>query len=403
MSRGQKRNLRNRILLNLDRETQSFDLPAKFMVKHHLPESSLTGFKSPVHENARSLLVPLNPHCPNLLPIEEKPSTLYPRGGLPSQGDCRSPKSRDSLFKRALFRGLTGIFREFNPNTHFFDPGQHCNPHVIPITLGLPCLSKIMKALLGGRKAVLEPTDAIFQSCPLEGFCQGILSLTLHHQRKLLHVVIRISDDNPYLIAFEHVDVLRLNRKSHRTGITEITERSDRTHEKSLGLSGENNKDGTEHRRECSCRPEPALRTASPHLAGRIDSTDVSLSFLDELLQKLLGDAAPSIIRKLQSSTDTLLNFRVTGLQPPRNLDQGNPSSERLDQPLQGRPKKPQPDQTKEKPADLDRKGSKNEVSRHRHQKPTQHHGRHGRHSTKDLHSADPLQKGLEGLGNFPG
>ena len=153
-----------------------------------------------------------------------------------------------------------------------------------------------MKALLCGRKAILKPANPIFQTCTLEGFCQRVLSLSLHYESELLHIVVRVFDDNPDLITLKHVDILGLNRKPHRSGITQITEGSYCPDKKALGLSRENNKDGDKNPREASCRPEPALCPAGPHFPGRVDSLDVSLGFLNQLLQKPFGDSALGVI-----------------------------------------------------------------------------------------------------------
>ena len=153
-----------------------------------------------------------------------------------------------------------------------------------------------MKALLGGRKAILKPANTIFQTCTFKGFCQRVLSLSLHYQSKLLHIVVRVFDGNPDLITLKHVDILGLDCKPYCSGITQITEGSYCPDKKTLGLSRENNKDGDKNPREASCRPEPALCPAGPHFPGWVDPLDISLGFLNQLLQEPFGDSTLGVI-----------------------------------------------------------------------------------------------------------
>ncbi len=153
-----------------------------------------------------------------------------------------------------------------------------------------------MKALLRRGKAILKPADTILHPCKLEHFRQRILALTLHHKSKLLHIVVRVFDDDPDLITFKDINIFWLDRKPHRTGIAQIAEGSYRPDKKALGLSRENNKDGNKNCCECSSWPEPALRPTCPHLSGRIDPFDISLSFLNQLLQKPLGNSTLGMV-----------------------------------------------------------------------------------------------------------
>ncbi len=153
-----------------------------------------------------------------------------------------------------------------------------------------------MKALLRRGKAILKPADTILHPCKLEHFRQRILALTLHHKSKLLHIVVRVFDDNPDLITFKDINIFRLDRKPHRPGIAQVTERSYCPDKKTPGLFRENNKDGNKNCCECSSRPEPALRPTCPYLSGRVDPFDISLSFLNQLLQKPLGNSTLGMV-----------------------------------------------------------------------------------------------------------
>ncbi len=140
-----------------------------------------------------------------------------------------------------------------------------------------------METLLRRGKAILKPADTILHTCKLKHFRQRILSFTLHDESKLLHVIVRVFDDYPDLIAFEHIKIFWFDRKPHRAGIAQIAEGSYRPDKKTLGFSRIYDEGRDKNCCEGGSRPEPALRPASPHLLRWIDPLDISLSFLDQL------------------------------------------------------------------------------------------------------------------------
>ena len=105
-----------------------------------------------------------------------------------------------------------------------------------------------METLLRRGKAILKPADTILHACKLKHFRQRILSFTLHDESKLLHIVVRVFNNDPDLIAFKYIKIFWFDRKPHRPGITQITEGSYCPDKKTLSFSRIYNKGGDKNR-----------------------------------------------------------------------------------------------------------------------------------------------------------
>ena len=145
-----------------------------------------------------------------------------------------------------------------------------------------------MKTLLCRRQTILKPADPVFHSGALKSFSQGLLTLTLHDESQLIRTIVRVFNDNFYLVAFQDLDVLGINCETYRPGVTKITERSNCSNQETLGLSGVDH----EYRHKDGCKgrrwPEPTLGPARPHLRGRVNPANIPLRFLHQLLEKHL-------------------------------------------------------------------------------------------------------------------
>ncbi len=372
-------------------------------MEHDLAEAALFRFKRPVDGHPGSVRSGDEAHGSHFPAIQEESSTLHSRGGGALHRDRRSAQGGNAAFERTFLPGLIGVFREVDYNLHLLDSWQGRHRDVVSIAPGFCDLCKVVKTVLGCGQAILKPADTVFHPGPPEGFGERLLPLTFHDEGKLLRLGIGVFDDDLYLVSFQDLNVLGLNGEAYRSGISKIAEGRNRPDQETLGLPGINHEDQDEDGRQPGRRPEPALGSAGPHLDGGIHFPDIPLCLQHEFLEKPFRDSSPGIARQFQGGADPLLDFRVPGLQPSRDLHQGDAIPEGLYKPGPDRPERPHHDGSQQDPAHHHRHQTKDPVSGHGEEEPPQHDSCHRGQTSENLHAAHPSQEGLQGLDNLPG
>ena len=366
---------RRLVQLHLHRETDAFDLALQAMSQHHLAQSVLFRDESPIEFHPAAPGIRIHRHGADLLAIHQEAPVFHRGVGHPLQLHARPRQGHNPLTDGTALRGAVGVFRKGIEHLEIIHPRQRPHRDVIAIALRLSDPGVVVKAVPCRRETVVKLAHSVRDPRHRDALGKGLHSIPLHHQGELLGLGVGKLDRNPDFVAFQHLDVLRSNRKAHRARIAEIREGRERAHKEPLRFPREDHKEKKEDRGQSRRRPHPPLGPPGADFDPGIDILHVPLRLEDQFLQQGLRHPSARTLRQFESGAHPFLNLRVPRFEPARHLHKRDPIAQWFDQPGPDSPQGAEHQGPEHHPAHDHRQGREEEIRRHGEEQASQHKG----------------------------